>query len=161
MEAKKAKWEQAKYAAEEHELRAPADGKVLRLMTSVGDLFGQGPREPAIIFCPSGPRIIRTEVEQEFASKVQIGQTAIVEDDARLSGKWRGKVTRISDWYSTRRSMRMEPRQFNDVRTLECIVELEHSKDLRIGRCYLPKYSQSTLQRARANALCRRPFPCR
>jgi multidrug resistance efflux pump len=132
--AKKTRLEQAKYALEKCELRAPVDGTVLRMLVSVGDTLGPTPKEPAIIFCPDEPRIIRAEVEQEFASKVHIGQTALIQDDARLTGEWHGKVKRISDWYLPRRSILLEPRQFNDVRTLECIIELDDAKGLKIGQ---------------------------
>ena len=48
---------------------------------------------------------------------------------------WRGKVVRLSDWYTHRRSMLQEPLQFNDVRTLECIVQLDPGQSaLRIGQ---------------------------
>ncbi len=132
--AKKTRRDQAKYALEKHELRAPVDGMVLRLLVSVGDVIGPTPKEPAIIFCPAQPRIIRAEVEQEFAAKIRIGQPALIQDDARLSGEWRGEVIRISDWYLPRRSIMLEPRQFNDVRTLEAIVKLNDSKGLKIGQ---------------------------
>jgi multidrug resistance efflux pump len=134
VEAKKARWEQAKYAVEECELKAPCDGKVLRLMVSVGDFMGPGPREPAIFFCPSESRIIRAEVEQEFANKIKEGAKVVVQDDARESGEWHGEVQRISDWFTQRRSIRFEPKQLNDVRTLECIIKLDDPKGLRIGQ---------------------------
>ena len=47
---------------------------------------------------------------------------------------WGGKVTRISDWYLQRRHILMEPRQFNDIRTMECIVEVKDEQGLKIGQ---------------------------
>ena len=132
--AKETKWEQAKYVLEKCKLLAPCDGTVLRLQVSVGDVLGPNAREPAIIFCPAEKRIIRAEVEQEFASKVILGQRALIQDDAKQTTEWHGKVTRISDWYLPRRSILLEPRQFNDVRTIECIVELDDEKGLKIGQ---------------------------
>ena len=35
------------------------------------------------------------------------------------------RVMRVSDWYTHRRSMLFEPFQYNDVRTLECLVSVE------------------------------------
>ena len=58
-----------------------------------------------------------------------------MEDDSRNGGEWTGKVTRISRWFGPRRSRRYEPRQFNDVRTLECIIKLDKpDPNLRIGQ---------------------------
>ena len=51
---------------------------------------------------------------------------------------WKGKVLRVSDWYTQRRSILLEPLQFNDVRTLECLIEITQSPagapPLRIGQ---------------------------
>jgi hypothetical protein len=38
-----------------------------------------------------------------------------------------GKVLSVSNWYSPRRSMVMEPLQYNDIRTLECLIEVDAS----------------------------------
>jgi multidrug resistance efflux pump len=131
---KKTQWEQAKYVLEKCELKAPCDGTVLRLLVNVGDTIGPAAREPAVIFCPLEQRIIRAEVEQEFASMVHVGQAAKIEDDARLRGDWHGTVKRISDWYLPRRSVLMEPKQLNDVRTIECIIKLDDATGLKIGQ---------------------------
>jgi multidrug resistance efflux pump len=133
--AKQARLEEAQYALDECSVKAPVDGKVLRLMIGVGDVLSTQPRHPAVQFCPAGPRIVRAEVEQEFASRVAKGQAAFVQDDSNAGPGWRGKVVRVSDWYTHRRSMLQEPLQFNDVRTLECIVELDPGQPTpRVGQ---------------------------
>lgn len=135
VEAKKARLEQAQFARDECEVKAPCDGVVLRLQVAVGELVGPQRPQPCVVFCPSTPRIIRAEVEQEFAGRVFVGQNATVQDDTRVSGTWKGKVRSLSDWYSHRRSMLLEPRQFNDVRTMEAIIELDPDQPpLRIGQ---------------------------
>jgi hypothetical protein len=41
----------------------------------------------------------------------------------------------ISDWYTHRRSIVQEPLQFNDVRTLECIIQIDpHAQMPKIGQ---------------------------
>jgi membrane fusion protein (multidrug efflux system) len=133
IKAREARVKQAQLAVAEHDVVAPADGTVLRILTSKGEVLSAQPKIPALQFCPDGKRIIRAEVQQEWASRVAVGQTAFVEDDTRAGERWQGKVTRVSDWFSHRRSMLQEPFQFNDVRTLECLVELaEGSRPLRI-----------------------------
>jgi multidrug resistance efflux pump len=128
--------EQAKFAESLCELKAPFDGTVLRLLVTVGQLLGPQPREPIIYFCPNTPRIIRAEVDQESAGQIQIGQAALITDSETLKGTIPGTVKRISDWFAQRRSPLFEPRQLNDVRTLECIIEVAaaEAKDLRIGQ---------------------------
>jgi multidrug resistance efflux pump len=119
--------EKARVARDECRVTAPENGTVLRVLVSKGDFLGPVPRGPAIEFCPDGPRVVRAEVRQEWAARVKVGQKAVVEDDAATGLRWPGRVKRISDWYTHRRTIIQEPFQFNDVRTLECLVEITGS----------------------------------
>lgn len=137
VEAKQGQLKKAEFGLTECTVRAPVKGRVLRSQLSVGAVLGASPRQPVLLFCPSVPLIVRAEVEQEFASRVAVGQIATIQDDATGGGQWRGQVKSLSGWYSHRRSMLLEPLQFNDVRTLECIVTLDAGQDLsqlRIGQ---------------------------
>jgi len=129
--------DKAKLALDECVVKAPADGTVLRLSVQVGDLLGHQPKTPALIFCPAGPRIVRAEVEQEWASRVEEGQTATIQDDTSNGNgpAWTGKVVRVGDWMAHRRSILPDPSQLHDVRTLECIIEIDANQTpLRIGQ---------------------------
>jgi HlyD family secretion protein len=129
--------EQAKLALKEFSILAPADGSVLRVHTGVGESLGSNPKAAAIEFCPDLPRILRAEVLQEWAENLKIGQEVLIEDDTSSSSQWKGKLVRISDWYTSKRSIIQEPFQFNDVRTLECIIhvtEEPQGKKLKIGQ---------------------------
>ncbi len=136
LEAKKMQKEKADFALEQCIVKAPLKGTVLRSQVQVGEVLGPSPRQPALLFCPSGPRIVRAEVEQEFANRVSLGQIARIQDDATGNGDWRGKVTHVSDWYTHRRSVQLEAMQFYDVRTLECLIKLDPDAKgaLRIGQ---------------------------
>ena len=65
-----------------------------------------------------------------------VGQAARIEDDSTGGGEWRGKVVRVSDWFAQRRSKLLDPLQYNDVRTLEAIIEFDPQPNppLRIGQ---------------------------
>jgi multidrug resistance efflux pump len=133
--ARQARLEQARRAVEECALKAPVDGTVLRMLVNPGDVLGPEPKQPAVLFCPAGRRVIRAEVEQEFAGRVAVGQAATVQDDASGGPTWHGRVLRLSDWYTQRRSILPEPSQFHDVRTLECLIVLDEGQPpLRIGQ---------------------------
>jgi multidrug resistance efflux pump len=135
LRVKEARLEQARRAVEECALKAPVDGTIMRLLVGPGDVLGAQAKQPAVLFCPAGKRIIRAEVEQEFAGRVAVGQLASVQDDARAGATWRGRVSRLSDWYTQRRSVVLEPTQMNDTRTLECIIILDAGQPpLRIGQ---------------------------
>jgi len=135
VDAKEAQLNEARTAAEEYVLKAPADGTVLRVMVGRGDVVGAPAKQPAVIFCSGGQRVVRAEVEQEFARGLAIGQVAAIRDDSTGEGNWTGYVIRISDLYTQRRSAMPEALQYNDARTLECIIELDKGQPvLRIGQ---------------------------
>jgi multidrug resistance efflux pump len=136
VKAKQARRDMARIAYVECDLYAPADGIVLRLFATPGEWVAPGtPQRPAIQFCPAKARIVRVEVLQEWASKVAKGQVAYIEDDTRVGTQWKGKVVRVSEWFTHRRSILQEPFQYNDIRTLECIVLLDaDSRPVRIGQ---------------------------
>jgi multidrug resistance efflux pump len=135
VDAKEAQLNEARTTVEEYALKAPSDGAVLRVLVGPGDVVGAQSKQPAVIFCPAGRRIVRAEAEQEFARSLAIGQAASIQDDSNGEGSWAGHVIRISDWYTQRRSVMPEPLQYNDARTLECIIELDAGQPaLRIGQ---------------------------
>lgn len=116
--------EKAELGVRECKILAPCKGVILRRMVNVGEVVGPTQNRPAIEFCPSGDRIVRAEVEQEFARELYVGQKARISDDITGEGEWHGVVERISDWYTRRRAVLVEPMQYNDIRTLEVILRL-------------------------------------
>jgi multidrug resistance efflux pump len=132
VESRKALCDEAREALAECILRAPADGEVLRVLVAPGALLTT---QTALLFCPCQPRIVRAEVPQEFAAGVAVGQAAVLEDDSQPGQVWKGRVVRVSDWFTPRRSVLQEPQQRNDVRTLECIIQPDSDpRPLRIGQ---------------------------
>jgi multidrug resistance efflux pump len=125
---------QARQTLDECVLKAPSAGTVLRILAAPGDVLGSQPARPAVLFCPSGPRFVRAEVEQEFAGRLAVGQPALIEDDDGSGNSWRGRVGRISDWYTQRRAVLQEQTRLQDVRTIECLIALDDQPALRIGQ---------------------------
>lgn len=134
--AKEVLLEKAELALKECDLTAPSDGTVLRIFVNPGEIVGSQAKVPAIQFCPVGKRIIRAEVLQEWAGLVKEGQTVAVEDDTQSQGRgWTGTVRHVSDWFTQRRNILLEPMVFNDVRTLECVIDVHAGgPPLRIGQ---------------------------
>jgi multidrug resistance efflux pump len=116
------------------QVMAPGPGTVLRVLASPGDVVSPQTGMPLVYYCPAGPRIIRAEVDQEFAGEVAVGQEVLLQDDAGGSVPRRGKVLRVSDWCTRRRSILQDPLQVTDARTLECIIRPEPEQPLRIGQ---------------------------
>ncbi len=132
---KQAQLRKAELGLRECTMSAPVKGVVERMLVSEGQALGPNPQMPAVMFAADGPRIIRAEVEQEWANHVVVGMTATVQDFSATGPTWHGRVTRLSDWYTHRRSILLEPLQFNDVRTLESIITLDPGQaPLRIGQ---------------------------
>lgn len=133
--AKKAQLDAAKWVLDQCSLKAPADGTILRVMVQKGEVLGPNPKVPAIQFVPKTKRIVRAEVLQEWASRVKKGQTVTIQDDTYAGDKLEGKVIRLSDWFGPKRNIVIEPFMVNDVRTLECLIEITSpDANLRIGQ---------------------------
>ena len=132
---KKAQLGKAELALKECDILAPSDGKVLRVFVQAGEILGRDPKIPAIQFCPKTKRIVRAEVLQEWASHVAKGQKVIIEDDTHSGAQWTGQVKYVSDWITQKRDMILEPFMVNDVRTLECLIDVNPGgPPMRIGQ---------------------------
>jgi multidrug efflux pump subunit AcrA (membrane-fusion protein) len=135
--AKKAQLEQAQLALNETQVVAPVDGQVLQILVGPGSLLAADPRQPALFFAPAGPRIVRTEIEQEFANRLRIDLPVLVQDEYGGSAARPGKVARMADWYTRPRMQMLDPMRLlaNEVRTLECIITLEPGQPtFRLGQ---------------------------
>jgi multidrug resistance efflux pump len=131
----RARLDQARFALDDCELKAPRSGTVLRLLVGPGDVLSGQPKQPAVEFAADGPSVIRAEVEQEFAARVAVGQRVLVQDEGNSESVWHGKVARIANWFAQRRTVMQEPFQFSDVRTVECLITLDSGQPpLRIGQ---------------------------
>jgi multidrug resistance efflux pump len=141
--AKEAQVDLAQTGLTECSLLAPEDGTILRVLTHVGEVLGSSPMAPAIQFCAKGPKIIRAEVLQEWAYRVEAGQEVMIEDDTFAGATWQGRVKHVSGWFAEKRNKIYEPFMVNDVRTLECLIEVTSSgRPLRIGQRVRVKIKQ-------------------
>jgi multidrug resistance efflux pump len=134
--AAEARLQQAEYAVEQCEVRAPSAGIILRVQAAVGEVVGGPAGVAPFQFCPDRPLIVRAEVEQEFVPRLAVGQPAVVEDEAAAHGTvWPGRVVRIAGWYAARRNIPDRPAAFKDVPTVECVIALDGPRPpLRIGQ---------------------------
>jgi multidrug resistance efflux pump len=127
--------QRARREREEHLLRAPVEGVVLRVQAQEGDLLGPSSPRPAVWLAPAGAWVIRAEVSQEFADRVQAGLGVQVEDEDSGSDLARGRIAEVSDWFLPRRQFDARPTSINTGLTLECVIELqERHAPLRLGQ---------------------------
>src|SRR6185437_1091695 len=122
--------------------------QVLRVLAGPGDIVGGSGRQAVIQFACDRPRMVRVEVEQEFARRVLPGMAAEVQDDTDSSRRWKGKVLRVSDWATQRRTILQEAPTLHDVRTVECLITLDQEQfrtqpqprlGLRVQVAFLPE----------------------
>jgi multidrug resistance efflux pump len=136
IEYKELRRQEAQKAVDECVLRAPCDGMPLRISVSTGETLGANPRQPAVEFAADRPLLVRAEIEQEFVGRVHKNQLVIIQDHVTGQECARGRVVSLARWYAHRRSASAEMLAMgNDVRTLECIIQIEAtSQEVRIGQ---------------------------
>lgn len=125
---RRAQLEQAREALGRCTLRAPQDGTVLQLLATIGSQYGSQPQQPAVIFAPNGPRIVRVEVDQEFSGRVSLGATATITDEASVGPVYYGKVLRVADAFLPPRNHNFSADLLsggNNNRVLEAIVSID------------------------------------
>jgi multidrug resistance efflux pump len=113
----------AEESLNDFQIVAPFEGVILRVQAKVGEMLGPHPRVPAIEFCANSPRIVRTEVVQEWGDRVRVGQDTEILDDTYQGPRWQGRIKSLSPMYAQKRNRIIEPFMMNDMRTLECLVE--------------------------------------
>ena len=124
-------------AVKECVVTAPEAGTVLRLQVSVGSIVGPGSPIPPVVFAPAGPLVVRAEVDQESLGRVRVGMAATVQDENRPDGPaLKGRVKALSRYVAQKRTFVLEPGEVNDVRTVECVIELDSpgAEELWIGQ---------------------------
>ena len=127
--------DQAQHQLDECTLKAPAAGRVQHISVGAGDIVTGNPAQPVVRFAPDDPPLVRAEVDQEFADRIQVGQTALIRDDTHAGTSWHGKVQRIAGWYEQRRPTTQDPSAFTDVRTVECLITIDPGQPpLRLGQ---------------------------
>jgi multidrug resistance efflux pump len=126
---------QAHQEVEEHVLKAPTDGTVLRVQAQEGDLVGPTSPRSAVWLLPAGGWVVRAEVAQEFAGRVREGLDVQVEDEASAGLLAKGRIAEVSDWFLPRRQFNALPTGVNTGLTLECVIELSEGHGrLRLGQ---------------------------
>jgi multidrug resistance efflux pump len=124
---------EARYGLEQCVVSAPAAGSVLRVRCGAGEVVS--PQQAVLVFAPARPRLVRAEVEQELIHLVAVGQPAVVRDEMNADWSWKGRVTRVSDWYSDSPTIPRRMARFTDMPTVECVIALDPGHPpVRIGQ---------------------------
>lgn len=117
----------ARSAIELCTVTAKTDGTIEQLTISPGSTLGVSSRTPALWLIPGGRRVVRGEVEADFAHRVTpdlIGREVVVHDHTDPKITYRGVVRRIGGTFLPKRTSGDSPLAANETRVLEVVVEV-------------------------------------
>ncbi len=114
---------------EAFKLKALVDGEIECLMASDGMTFSPTTRTTMMYLIPSGPRVVRAEVEAESASKdyVKVGKTVTICDNSNFDLTYTGTVRRVSSTFLPKR-FGADALVASNNRVLECTIEVPNHK---------------------------------
>lgn len=116
----------AKKAIELCTVTAKTAGVVEQILVREGAVLGISTRTPVLWLVPAGPRVVRAEVEAEFAHRItpeMIGRPVTVYDHTDPKLTYRGTLLRVSGSYLPKRSAG-ENLLGTDTRVLEAVVHV-------------------------------------
>ncbi len=128
-----AEWRVAQAALEKTQVRAPADGVVLRLGARKGELAVPS-LEPALLVIGDVSALrVRAEVNEQDLGRIRAGQSVLVRAAAFHGREFNGKVSSVARVVGPSRINSGDPRKFNDVDVLEVVVDLPDPGPLLVG----------------------------
>ncbi len=130
---------QARYNLELTEIRAPADGKIVRRYANPGS--GASTLNVSTMFDlePDTARIVRAEIAESALPQVYIGQAAQLIPEADESKIFTGKVLRRAEIFGARKLQPDDPSEKTDERVVEVVVSADDTPFL-IGQRVLVKF---------------------
>ena len=117
---------------EQHVVRAPLAGRIIRRQARPGDGASTLNVTPLFLFAPHGPRIVRADLEERYVNAVQAGQGAEVVLEADESRVYKARVLRLGQVFGGRTDSD-DPGEQRDVRVIECVLAVD-APELRIGQ---------------------------
>lgn len=122
-------------------VKAKTDGTVEQITIGAGTTMGVGTRGQALWLIPNGPRVVRAEVEAEFAHRVGpelVGKTVTVSDHTDPKLTYSGTVRRIPPVFLLKRAT-SENFLGGDTRVIEAVIEVSDpaptgKPPLRVGQ---------------------------
>lgn len=110
---------------ESFKLKAQVAGTIELISVADGVAVGPTTRTPLMYLIPSGPRVVRAEVEAEFAYKIDafVGKTVTVKAGEMFKDTYTGVAKRVSGAYLPKR-FGSDALVGNSTRALECLIEV-------------------------------------
>ena len=128
-----AEWRVAQAALEKTQIRAPADGVVLRVDAKPGELAVPAAGPPIMSIGDVSALRVRAEVNEQDLGRIRVGQTVLVRAGAFHGREFDGRVSSIARVVGPSRINSGDPRKFSDVDVLEVLVDLPNPGPLVVG----------------------------
>ena len=106
-------------------LRAKVPGVVEQIHAAPGQVFGPASRTPVLWLIPAGKRIIRAEVEPEFASRIadKEGRKVTITDGSNFTLHYDGIIRRVGTSFLPKRSQ-LDTLLTTSTKALECVIDV-------------------------------------
>jgi HlyD family secretion protein len=128
-----AEWRMAQAAFEKTQIRAPADGVVLRVGARKGELAVPTVEPVLLVMGDVSALRVRAEVNEQDIGRIRAGQSVLVRAAAFHGREFNGKVSSVARVVGPSRINSGDPRKFNDVDVLEVVVDLPDPGPLLVG----------------------------
>jgi HlyD family secretion protein len=128
-----AEWRVAQAALEKTQIRAPADGVVLRVDAKAGELSVPSIGPAMLVIGDMSGLRVRAEVNEQDLGRIRVGQSVLVRAGAFRGREFEGKVAAVARVVGPSRINSGDPRKFSDVDVLEVLVDLPNPGPLVVG----------------------------
>ena len=135
----RARLAEANYVVEQHVVRAPADGRIVRRYANPGMGASTLNVTPMFQLQPSAARIVRAEVEERSLGLIAVGMRVQIVPEADQTKTYNGAVVRIAQVFGARRLRSDDPSQQTDERVVEVVVDARDAPVL-VGQRVLVKF---------------------
>ena len=130
---------QANYVVEQHIVRAPQDGRIVRRYANPGMGASTLQVTPMFQLQPHTARIVRAELEERSLSAVHAGMRVEIVPEADQTRAYPGTVLRIAQVFGARRLQSDDPAQQTDERVVEVVADAQQAPVL-VGQRVLVKF---------------------
>jgi HlyD family secretion protein len=130
---------EANYQVELHQIRAPADGTIVRRYANPGSGASTFSVTAMFQLQPDALRIVRAEVEERSITQVKVGQKVEIVPESDQKSTYPGSVIRIAGVMGARKLRSDDPSERADERVVEVVVDAEAAPVL-VGQRVLVKF---------------------
>jgi RND family efflux transporter MFP subunit len=142
LQAAQARYRLAEHEIEQHVVRAPIAGYIVRRQVRPGDGVSMLNVTPLFWFAADLPRIVRAEVEEDFIDSVAVGMAAEIVVQGKNERIIPGRVQRLGMQFGPKRPITDDPHERADARVVEVIVAPDATPPLLLGQRVLVRFKR-------------------